>query len=79
MTRLGKEIKKARIEKDFSQQTVELMTGIPFRHVSAIERGEVDPRWSTLVKLSMALDLNLDAIALQTDRERQEEPVRGSR
>jgi len=72
MTRLGKEIKKARIEKDMSQQVLETKTGIAFRHLSAIERGDIDPRWSTVVKIAMALDLNLDAVAWQTDRDGQE-------
>jgi transcriptional regulator with XRE-family HTH domain len=71
MTRLGKEIKKARIEKALSQSALEALTGINFRHLSAIERGDIDPRWSTLVKLSIALDpyLMLDRVAWDTHRE----------
>ena len=38
MTRLGKEIRKARVEKDLSQGALEALTGINFRHLSAIER-----------------------------------------
>jgi transcriptional regulator with XRE-family HTH domain len=74
MTRLGKEIKKARVDKDMSQQALETKTGIAFRHLSAIERGDIDPRWSTVVKIAMALDLNLDAVAWQTSREGEEMP-----
>ena len=73
MTRLGKEIRKARVEKDLSQGALEALTGINFRHLSAIERGEIDPRWSTVVKLSIALEpyLMLDMVAWNTHREEQ--------
>ena len=73
MTRLGKEIRKARIEKDLSQSALQALTGINFRHLSAIERGEIDPRWSSLVKLSLALEpyLHLDRVAWDTHREQQ--------
>lgn len=81
MTRLGKEIRKARIEKELTQPDLEALTGIAFRHLSAIERGEIDPRWSTLVKLSIALEpyLMLDRVAWDTHREEEglyEEDVR---
>jgi len=68
---LGNAIKKARVEKDMSQQALETQTGIAFRHLSAIERGDIDPRWSTLVKLSIALDpyLNRHRVAWDTHRE----------
>jgi putative transcriptional regulator len=69
MTRLGKEIRKARIDKDLSQSDLEALTGIAFRHLSAIERGSIDPRWSTVLKLARALDLNLDVVALETERD----------
>ena len=73
MTRLGKEIRKARTEKDLTQLDLERLTGVPFRHLSAIERGDIDVRWSTLVKIAMALDphLNLNDVAFDTHREGQ--------
>jgi len=69
MTRLGKEIRKARIDRDWNLAHLEEATGIAFRHLSAIERGEIDPRWSTVLKLARALDLNLDVVAMATERE----------
>ena len=69
MTRLGKEIRKARIDKDLRQADLQTLTGIDFRHLSAIERGDIDPRWSTVVKIAHALDLNLDVVAVETQRE----------
>ena len=76
MTRLGKEIRKARIDKDLTQADLETLTGIAFRHLSAIERGDIDPRWSTVLKLATALDLNLDVVVCDTMRE---EPTHGPR
>ena len=69
MTRLGKEIRKARIDKDLTQADLERLTGIAFRHLSAIERGDIDPRWTTVLKLAQALDLNLDVVALESERD----------
>jgi transcriptional regulator with XRE-family HTH domain len=69
MTRLGKEIRKARIDREWNLAQLEDATGVTFRHLSAIERGEIDPRWSTVLKLARALDLNLDVVALETQRE----------
>ena len=69
MTRLGKEIRKARIDRDLTQADLQTLTGIDFRHLSAIERGDIDPRWSTVLKLAVALDLNLEMVALETQRE----------
>lgn len=74
MTRLGKEIKKARIEKELSQQALGSLTGIPYRHLSAIERGDINPRWDTVLKLALALDLNLDSIVWEYQRDAQEAP-----
>jgi transcriptional regulator with XRE-family HTH domain len=69
MTRLGKEIRKARIDQDLTQADLQARTGIDFRHLSAIERGDIDPRWSTVLKIAHALDLNLDVVAVETERE----------
>jgi transcriptional regulator with XRE-family HTH domain len=66
---LGMAIKKARIKQGVSQQAIEALTGINFRHLSAIERGDIDPRWSTVLKIAHALDLNLDVVACETERD----------
>lgn len=73
MTRLGKEIRKARIDKDLTQADLQTLTGIDFRHLSAIERGDIDPRWSTVIKLAHVLDLQLDVVVCDTMREQEEE------
>ena len=73
MTRLGKEIKKARIEKSLLQSQLGAVAGIDHRHVSAIERGTIDPRWTTLVKIVRALEpyLCLDRVISNMELDEQ--------
>lgn len=63
MVSLGKEIKKARIDKGLNQQAVQKLTGISQKHLSAIECDSVDPRWSRMIRLAAVLDLDLSALA----------------
>ena len=71
--RLGKEVHKARIDKDLTRQALADLADIACVELAAIERGEIDPRWSTVVKLSIALEpyLMLDMVAWNTHREEQ--------
>jgi transcriptional regulator with XRE-family HTH domain len=68
MVSLGREIKKARIDKGWNQKALQDATGISQKHISAIELDKVDPRWSMVKRLACALDLDLDKLA-------REEPV----
>lgn len=67
--RLGKEIHKARIDRDLTRQALAALVSMDLDKLSAIERGDIDPRWSTVLKLAHALDLNLDVVAVDTMRE----------
>lgn len=63
MVSLGREIKKARIDKGLNQKDLQAITGISQKHISAIETDSVDPRWSMMKRLACALDLDLVALA----------------
>lgn len=63
MVSLGKEIKKARIDKGLNQVELQKITGISQKHISAIECDNVDPRWSMMKRLASVLDLDLAALA----------------
>ena len=63
MVSLGKEIKKARIDKGLNQKALQALTGISQKHISAIECDDVDPRWSMMKRLATALDLDLAQLA----------------
>ena len=63
MVSLGKEIKKARIDKGLNQKALQKLTGISQKHISAIECDSVDPRWSMMKRLAAALTLDLSTLA----------------
>lgn len=71
LTRLGKEIEKARIECDLTRRFLAARAGVSEAYFVAIEEGKVDPSWSIMVKLSIALEpyLMLDRVAWDTHRE----------
>ena len=66
MISLGREIKKARIDKKWNQKALQDATGISQKHISAIELDKVDPRWSLLQRIALALDLPMDRITRET-------------
>ena len=59
MENIGLLLKKARLQKGFSQKAVALMTGLQQSHLSKIENGLVDLKTSSLIELLRALDLEL--------------------
>lgn len=64
MTALGKIIQKRRNEKGITLAALMTLTGLPPQTVNAIERGESrQPRFDTLYKLSVALELPINELA----------------
>lgn len=66
---LGKEIKKARIEKGLKQKDLQEMTGLSQKYLSQIENDAVDPRASILRRIAQALKVSAD-ILLQLESQR---------
>jgi transcriptional regulator with XRE-family HTH domain len=62
MTTLGKEIKKARIEKGVKQKDLQMLTGLSQKHLSQIENDAADPRASVLRKIALALGVSADIL-----------------
>jgi predicted transcriptional regulator len=60
MATLGKEIKKARIERGWHQQYLKEVTGISQTYLSQIGLDKVDPRFSIVRRIAKALGLSLD-------------------
>ena len=60
---LGREIKKARIDRGWRQQHLPEATGLSQAYLSKIELGKVDPRWSIVERIACALDVSLDQLA----------------
>lgn len=57
--KLGYKIKYLRSKKRLSQLDLSLKTGLTTRTISRIECGTIDPKYSTLVRISEALDSKL--------------------
>jgi transcriptional regulator with XRE-family HTH domain len=56
---LGEAIRNRRDELERSQEDVSLEAGVDRAHYSGIERGETDPKLSTLLSVASALDIPL--------------------
>ena len=52
-------LRRARVDKGWSQRELSGKAGIPQAHISRIESGAVDVKISTLVELARLLDLEL--------------------
>lgn len=59
---LGKNLKKIRIQKGLTQETISLESGISRSHIAMIEIGKRDITVSALFKISRALNVSLDKI-----------------
>lgn len=65
---LGKEIKKARIDKGWMQKDLQEKTGLSQKYLSQIENDAVDPRASILRRIALALGISTDRL-LELDTE----------
>ena len=70
MMSLGKEIKKARIDKGWKQQDLQKVVGLSQKHLSAIELDKVDPNWSVVKRLAVALGVTVGQLAEENSRHR---------
>lgn len=57
--KLGYKIKYIRSKNGISQLDLALKTGLTTRTISRIECGTIDPKYSTLVRISEALEINI--------------------
>lgn len=53
----GRAVRRARRDRDMSQEALAHTAGLAAKHVSEIERANRDPRLTTILKLAHALDL----------------------
>ncbi|MFL5818763.1 MAG: helix-turn-helix domain-containing protein [Conexibacter sp.] len=56
----GRAIRRERRARDLSQQRLAQRAGVSFRHLGEIERGNGNPRLTTVVQLINALGLTWD-------------------
>ena len=59
---LGHNIRVERVKKNYSQEQLALLAKIQINHISRIENGLTDIRFSTLVSILKALNINFEQI-----------------
>ena len=59
---LGARLKKARNDRDFTQEQLADLTGLSARHIAKIEKGDVNPSFEVLSTLVKTLGVSFDAI-----------------
>jgi transcriptional regulator with XRE-family HTH domain len=60
---LGKEIVKARVDREWKQKDLCAATGLSQKYISEIERDRVDPRFSIVGRIARALGISLDRLS----------------
>jgi transcriptional regulator with XRE-family HTH domain len=60
---LGKEIKKARIDKGWKQLDLQVATGLSQKYLSAVELDKAQPSFDVVKRIARALGISLDTLA----------------
>jgi transcriptional regulator with XRE-family HTH domain len=63
----GRTVRKARRDRDLSQEALADEAGLSAKHVGEIERANKDPRLTTVLKLASALELRSSDLFRQFD------------
>ncbi|HKG04146.1 MAG TPA: helix-turn-helix transcriptional regulator [Conexibacter sp.] len=63
----GRTLRKARRDRDLSQEALADEAGLSAKHVGEIERANKDPRLTTVLKLADALELSSNELFRQFD------------
>lgn len=63
----GRTVRKARRDRDLSQEALADEAGLSAKHVGEIERANKDPRLTTVLKLATALELRSSDLFRQFD------------
>ena len=77
--RLAKRVAAARMRAGLTQAQLAEGSGVTDETISRIERGRYEPAVSTLFRLAEALDLTLDQLAGEREKERGGEPRAASK
>jgi len=73
---LGKEIKKARIDKGWQQKDLQEATGLSQKYLSQVELDKVDPRFSIVKRIAHALGVSMDTLTTEEDTAPPAPPTR---
>src|SRR6266542_1142424 len=64
---LGKEIKKARIDKGWKQQDLQAATGLSQKYLSAVELDKAQPSFDVVKRIARVLGVSLDTLAKEEE------------
>jgi transcriptional regulator with XRE-family HTH domain len=70
----GRALRRARRDRDMSQEALGDVAGLAAKHISEIERANRDPRLTTILKLAHALDLSAGELLTLFDEQRERTP-----
>ena len=73
---LGKEIKKARIDKGWKQQDLRAATGLSQKYLSAVELDKAQPSFDVVKRIARALGVSLDTLAKEDEESTAPQPTR---
>ena len=73
---LGKEIKKARIDKGWEQQDLQVATGLSQKYLSAVELDKAQPSFDVVKRIARALGVSLDTLAKEDEESTAPQPTR---
>jgi len=73
---LGKEIKKARIDKGWKQQDLQAATGLSQKYLSAVELDKAQPSFDVVKRIARALGVSLDTLAKEDEESTAPQPTR---
>ena len=66
LKKLGAQIRKARKDRNMTQDQLSQLSGISVRHIAKIEKGVMNLSFEILYQLASILDISLDAIVHPT-------------
>ena len=67
---LGRAVRTLRQERGWTLESLAAEAGLHWTYVGGIERGERNPSWDNVVKLTSALDVSLTELARLIDGEK---------
>ncbi|MCP8617535.1 helix-turn-helix domain-containing protein [Salirhabdus salicampi] len=70
LKRFGKYLRNRRMELGLTQADIDQMTGMHEKSYGKIERGEVNPKASSIYKLEVVLDIKISDIYEQIRKEK---------
>jgi transcriptional regulator with XRE-family HTH domain len=66
---LGTVLRRLRKERGETQEDIAFGSDLAAGTISKIERGKMDPAWSTVRSIAHAMDLSLEELGREIDRE----------